>query len=332
MRIAVYSTKPYDRDYLTANAGHHSLEFHEAKLDAATTRLAEGCEAVCIFVNDHADRAALQRLAAGGTRLLLLRCAGFNNVDVAGAAELGLAIGRVPAYSPHAVAEHTIGLILSLNRRIHRAYNRVREGNFALDGLLGFDLYGKTVGVVGTGAIGAVVCKILVGFGCRVLASDPVVSEELVAIGVDYVDIGALFEASDIVTLHCPLSPSTHHLINPALLARAKPSLMLVNTSRGALIDTPAVIAALKAQTLGALALDVYEEEGDLFFENLSGKVLTDDVFARLITFPNVLITGHQAFFTHEALTQIAKTTCANADAFAQTGAPVHAVTVEMVR
>ncbi|MEO1103774.1 MAG: 2-hydroxyacid dehydrogenase, partial [Pseudomonadota bacterium] len=320
MRIAVFSAKSYDEAFLSEHAGTHELDFHEAHLEARTVALAAGSEAVCIFVNDVADRAALEALKDVGVRLILLRCAGFNNVDVLSAAELGLAVGRVPAYSPHAVAEHTIGLMLSLNRQIHRAYNRVRESNFALDGLLGFDMVGKTVGVVGTGEIGAVVCRILAGFGCRILANDPVISTEVEALGGRYVSLEALFAEADIATLHCPLGPATVHLVNAELLSRAKPSLMLINTSRGGLVDTKAVIAALKRLEMGSFGIDVYEEESELFFENLSSKVLEDDVFARLLTFPNVLITGHQGFFTHEAMTAIAQTTRQNADAFAVHG------------
>lgn len=332
MRVVVFSAKSYDRAFLLAQAGQHEFTFVEARLDQATASLADGSEAVCLFVNDHADAQTLQRLADGGVRLLLLRCAGYNNVDLGAAERLNIAVGRVPAYSPHAVAEHTIGLMLSLNRCIHRAHNRVREGNFALDGLLGFDMAGKTAGVVGTGEIGSVVCRILIGFGCVVIANDPVRSAAMEAIGVRYTGLVDLFEASDVVTLHCPLSPQTYHMVDATLLAHAKKTLMLINTSRGALINTQAVIDCLKRREIGWLGLDVYEEEGDLFFENLSGTVLTDDVFARLLTFPNVLITGHQAFFTHEALTEIARTTVANADTFAGEGRPLHTVTADMVR
>ena len=332
MHIIVFSAKPYDREYLSAAAGEHSLSFVEARLDSTTAQLGEGGDAVCAFVNDHLDKAVLHRLADAGVRLVLLRCAGFNNVDVAAAADAGIAVARVPAYSPHAVAEHTVGLILALNRKLHRAYNRVREGNFSLDGLLGFDLHGKTVGVIGTGAIGAVVCHILHGFGCRLFAVDPTPNTTLDALGVDYVSRDEVLSVADIVTLHCPLTPSTRHLIDEASLRLTRPGLMLINTSRGALVDTRAVIDALKDGRVGALGLDVYEEEADLFFENLSGQVLQDDVFARLLTFPNVIITGHQGFFTREALEAIARTTIENAEAFSHYGRPVHPVTLEMVR
>jgi D-lactate dehydrogenase len=331
MRITVFSTKPYDRTFLeVADAGAgHRFTFHEPRLTSDTAALAGDAGAVCIFVNDVADAETLAALARQGVRLVALRCAGFNNVDLAAARDLGITVARVPAYSPHAVAEHTLALILALNRKIHRAYNRVREGNFALDGLLGFDLHGKTVGVVGTGKIGTVVVRILAGFGCRLLAHDPYPSAECEALGARYVPLDELFGESDIVTLHCPLTPDTHHLVGAEVLGRAKEGLMLINTGRGALVDTRAVIRALKSGALGSLGIDVYEEEADLFFEDLSNKVLTDDVFARLLTFPNVLITGHQAFFTREALSGIAETTIANVGAFEKTGKAVHEVSVD---
>ncbi len=335
MRIAVFSAKSYDVNTLEqangARAAPHDLVFLNPHLDANTAILAQGADAVCAFVNDELDAPVLEALSEQGVRLILMRCAGFNNVDVTAAARLGLAIGRVPAYSPYAVAEHTVALILALNRRLHRAYSRVREGNFALDGLMGFDLHGKTIGVVGTGRIGMCAIRVLTGFGCKVLAYDPYPSEEAEAAGAQYVPLQDLLPASRVVTLHCPLTPDTHHMIDEAALAAMQPGAMLVNTSRGGLIDTRAVIAALKSGQLGGLAIDVYEEEGDLFFENLSEQVLQDDVFARLLTFPNVVVTGHQAFFTAEALEAIAETTLDNADAVAAGGAPLHPVTVEMV-
>jgi D-lactate dehydrogenase len=273
----------------------------------------------------------LLRLHAGGVRLLALRSAGFNHVDLAAAAALGIAVGRVPEYSPHAVAEHTVALLLALNRHIHRAYNRVREGNFALDGLLGFDLHGRTVGVVGTGRIGSSFARIMAGFGCRLLGVARRPDDGCLALGMRYVELPEMLTASDVVSLHCPLTPDTHHLIDADALARMKPGAMLLNTSRGALVDTAALIAALKSRRLGSVGLDVYEEEADLFFRDLSGEVLDDDVFARLLTFPNVLVTGHQAFFTEEALTSIATTTLANIDAFEDQGRPLHPVSVERV-
>ena len=328
MKVAVFSTKPYDEQYLrAANAEHgHELTFLEPRLAPETGALAAGHEAVCAFVNDVLDRNVLEHLAASGVRLVALRSAGFNHVDLRAAGELDLTVVRVPAYSPYAVAEHAAGLILCLNRRIHRAYQRVREGNFALSGLLGFDLHGKTVGVVGTGTIGAVFARIMLGFGCRVRAHDPFPDAELQALGVEYVALEDLFAAADVIALHCPLTPETHHLVDAAALARMRDGVMLVNTSRGALIDTTAVIEALKSGKLGALGLDVYEEEEELFFEDLSDRVITDDVFSRLLTFPNVLITGHQAFFTAEALEHIAATTLANITAVEHGSGEAHVV------
>lgn len=327
MRVAVFSAKRYDRETLSRGAGGaHEWHFWDEKLGTESARLAEGVEAVCAFVNDDLSRGVLARLAAGGTRLIAMRCAGYNNVDLAAAAELGLAVARVPAYSPHAVAEHAMALILTLNRKTHRAYNRVRDGNFALDGLMGFDLVGKTAGIVGTGLIGAVLARILSGFGCRVLASDPYPNADCVALGVEYLPNEALFERSDIIALQCPLTPETHHLVDDEAIAGMKRGVMIVNTSRGAIIDTRAAIRGLKAGRIGGLALDVYEEESGVFFEDLSGQILKDDVLARLMTFPNVLITAHQGFFTEEALTAIAEVTAENLSAFEATGAPKYPV------
>lgn len=331
MKVGVFSTKPYDRAFLdraNANAGH-DLTYFTVHLSSETAPLARGMEAVCPFVNDTIDGATLRQLADLGVRLIALRSAGFNNVDLAAAKAFGVAVARVPAYSPHAVAEHTVALILTLNRQIHRAYNRVREGNFALDGLLGFDLCGKTVGVVGTGKIGEVVARILSGFGCRILAHDVAPNPACEQMGVAYVGLGDLFASSDIVTLHCPLTPATHHLVNADLIAKAKRGVMLINTSRGGVVDTRAIIAGLKDGTIGYVGLDVYEEEADLFFEDLSSRVIEDDVFARLLTFPNVVVTGHQAFFTREALTAIAQTTIDNITSFAQQGRATHEVSTD---
>ena len=330
-RIAVYSTQAHDRRFLDAAnaAGRFELVYLEPRLDALTAPAAAGAQAVCLFVNDRADAPALEALARQGVRLVALRCAGFNNVDLEAARRLGIAVARVPEYSPHAVAEHTVAIILTLNRKIHRAYARVREGNFALDGLLGFDLHGRTVGVVGTGKIGVQVVRIMAGFGCTVLAFDPQPNPACEAAGGRYVALPELLAASDIVTLHCPLTPQTHHLIDARAIATMRPGAMLVNTSRGGVIDTPAVIEALKSGALGSLGLDVYEEEADLFFRNLSDQVIHDDVFARLLTFPNVVITGHQAFFTEDALRAIAETTLRNVEQFEATGQPAHPVSVE---
>jgi len=312
MKVAVFSTKPYDRQFLTAaNRDQlHELVFFEARLDHDTAPLAAGFPAACVFVNDTPDDKALAILAANGTRVLALRSAGFNHVDLKAAADLGLTVVRVPAYSPYAVAEFTVGMILTLNRKFHKAYNRVREGNFALEGLLGFDLHGRTVGVVGTGKIGMIFAQIMHGFGCCLLGYDRYPNSQFEAIGAArYVELPELFEQSDIISLHCPLTPETHYLINEAAIAQMKPGVMLINTSRGALIDTEAVTEGLKAKIIGALGLDVYEQEEELFFEDLSGEIIQDDVFERLLRFPNVLVTGHQAFFTIDALENIAATT-----------------------
>jgi D-lactate dehydrogenase len=335
MQVAVFSTKPYDRRFLDAAneaaGGHHRLLYLEPRLSPETAVLARGAGTVCAFVNDTADAAVLRALSGMGVRLLALRSAGFNNVDLVEAQRLGITVARVPAYSPESVAEHTVAMILALNRRIHRAYNRVREGNFALDGLLGFDLKGRTVGVVGTGRIGAALARIMLGFGCRVVAHDLRPDAELGAAGVAFLPLPELLAASDIITLHCPLTPETHHLIDAAAVARMRPGAMLINTSRGAIVDTRAVITGLKSGRIGLLGLDVYEEEADLFFEDLSGQVIHDDVFARLLTFPNVLVTAHQAFFTEEALTAIAETTIANIATFEATGRALHQVSTERI-
>jgi D-lactate dehydrogenase len=316
MRVAVFSTKPYDETSFREQVHAHELVFLEPRLTAETASLAEGFDCVCAFVNDDLGGATLDRLAAGGTKLLALRSAGFNHVDVECAERLGLTVARVPAYSPYAVAEHAVGMVLALNRKIHRAYNRVREGNFALTGLLGFDLRAKTVGVIGTGKIGTVFARIMIGFECRVLAADPYPSDACRDMGVEYVDRERLFRESDIIALHAPLSLETYHIVNARTVALMKPGALLVNTSRGALVNTRAVIDGLKSGRIGALGLDVYEEEGELFFRDLSDSVIHDDVFARLLTFPNVLITGHQAFFTIEALAHIAETTLNNITRF----------------
>lgn len=317
-QIAVFSTKPYDEAYLSeANQAHgHELTFLEARLTEGTARLAEGMPVVSIFVNDDASADVLAELVSGGTQLLALRSAGFNHVDLDAAAALGLEVVRVPEYSPHAVAEFTVGMILALGRKYHRAQNRVREGNFSLEGLMGFDLHTQTVGIIGTGKIGHVLAQILRGFGCEVMAYDPYPNDDTLALGVSYTELDALLSKSDIITLQCPLTPDTHHLINQETLELVKRGVVLINTSRGALIDTEAVIEALKDGRIGHLGLDVYEEESELFFEDHSGDIIQDDVFSRLLTFPNVLVTGHQAFFTHQAMTQIAATTLANVSAF----------------
>jgi len=327
MRVAAFSVKPYDTASLAAASAGLPIEWvwFESRLDRHTARLAAGFVAVNCFVNDQLDADTLDILAAQGVKLVTLRCAGFNQVDLAAATRLSLPVVRVPEYSPHAVAEHTIGLVLTLNRRLHKAYNRVRDGNFSLDGLLGFDLCGRTVGVVGTGRIGRRVAEILLGFGCRVLAFDPTPEPELTAHGVSYLPFDELLAEADIVTLHCPLTPATRHMIDAVAIARMKRGAMLINTSRGGLVDTPAVIAALKSGHLGHLGLDVYEEEADLFFDDHSSSIICDDVFSRLLTFPNVVITAHQAFFTQNALDAIAAQTVRNLMHY-QRGEPLEAV------
>jgi len=320
MRVAVFSTHEFDRRFFDeANGRHqHRLHYFEARLTPATAALAHGYPAVCAFVNDQLNADVLRALTSGGTKLIALRSAGFNHIDVASARDLGLTVARVPAYSPHAVAEHTVALILTLNRKIHRAHARVREGNFVLDGLLGFDMHGRTAGIVGTGKIGTVVARILLGFGCRVVAYDVHPSDACAALGVSYVTLDEVWAESDIVTLHSPLTPQTRHLIDEQAIARMKRGVMIINTGRGALVDTAALIAGLKSGHIGYLGLDVYEEEEQLFFRDLSSEVLQDDVFARLLTFPNVVVTAHQAFFTREALRGISETTLGNVSAFEQ--------------
>lgn len=330
MRVAVFSSKSYDRQFLdAANTGKHQLIYLEPRLDVSTAIAADGAEVVCAFVNDHLDKAVLEILAQHGVKLIALRSAGFNNVDLAAAKSLGLEIARVPEYSPYSVAEHAVALILSLNRKIHRASARVREGNFALEGLLGFDLHGKTVGVVGTGKIGRCFIRIMAGFGCKVLAYDPYPDERSVAAGAEYVELPELLSNSDIISLHCPLTPQTQHLINDNAIKNMRRGVMLINISRGGIIDTRAVIRGLKSGVIGSLGLDVYEEEDNLFFHDLSNSVIHDDVFARLLTFPNVVVTGHQGFFTQEALSEIARVTIENISSFEANGKAAHPVSVE---
>ena len=313
--VAVYDTKPYDRGSLARARGAETMEwrFLDFRLEPDTVHAASGAQAVCVFVNDDASRTVLERLAGLGVRLLALRCAGFNKVDLAAAKELGLPVTRVPNYSPYSVAEHTVALILALNRKLHRAFNRVRELNFSLTGLEGVDLHGKTASIFGTGRIGRIVAEILKGFGMRVLAFDPYPSQEWAAQhGVVYTDQQTLAREGDVLSLHVPLTPETRHMIRGDVIALMKPTAIVVNVSRGQLIDTTALIQALKSRRLGGVALDVYEEEEGVFFEDLSGQVLEDDVLARLLTFPNVLITAHQAFLTREALNDIARVTVDN--------------------
>jgi D-lactate dehydrogenase len=328
MEIAVFSTKSYDRQFINAaTSKQHKLHYLEAQLTGDTAVLADGAGTVCVFVNDRVDDGVLKTLKSLGVGLVALRCAGFNNVDLAAAKKHGIKIARVPAYSPEAVSEHAVALILSLDRNIHRAYARVREGNFALEGLLGFNLHGRTVGVVGTGRIGTCVARIMRGFGCKLLAYDIQPNAACSELGVAYVPMSELLATSDIVTLHCPLTPQTRHLIDAEAIGRLKHGAMLINTSRGAIVDTQAVIDGIKSGAVGHLGLDVYEEEAALFFDDKSDQVISDDLFERLLTFPNVLVTGHQGFFTADALKAIADTTLANIDAFARSGKAVHEVT-----
>jgi D-lactate dehydrogenase len=318
--VAVFDTKPYDRENLQSASGNSGIKWHflDFRLSQETAPLAKAAQAVCVFVSDQLDRGCLEILAAQGVKLVALRCTGFNNVDVAAAKALNLSVTRVPAYSPYAVAEHAIALLLTLNRKTHRAFSRVRDLNFSLNGLVGFDLHGKTAGIVGTGKIGRIVAQILRGFGMQVLAYDPYPNKAWAAQqGVEYVDASALAQRSDVISLHVPLTPETRHLIRRETLSLMKPSAILINVSRGALIDTTDLLEALKSHRLGGVALDVYEEEEGIFFEDLSGQVLQDDELARLLTFPNVLITAHQAFLTREALSDIAKMTVDNLEALA---------------
>lgn len=333
MKTAVFSTKPYDEKCLLAanlEAGH-ALEFFEEKLTIHTATLVDGHEAICTFVNDELSAPILDILHKHGVRFIALRCAGFNQVDLRHAATIGIKVAHVPAYSPYAVAEYALTLILALNRRVHRAYNRVRDGNFSIDGLLGFDLNGSTVGLVGTGKIGRVFAKLLTGFGVRILGYDVFENPEFTALGGEYVDRKTLFAQSDIISLHCPLTPETFHIINGDSIALMKKGVMIINTSRGALVDAMAVIRGLKSEQIGYLGLDVYEQEADIFYENLSEQIIKDDILQRLLTFPNVLVTSHQAYFTDTALHNIAETTIGNITDFANGGALSHEVTAQMV-
>jgi D-lactate dehydrogenase len=320
MKIAVFSAQPYDRQFLgAANAEEgHELHYFEVALGPETVALAAGYPAVCIFVNDTADPSVLKALRAGGTGLVALRCTGFNNVDLAAASRLGIKVVRVVDYSPYSVAEHALALLLALNRKTHRAYNRTRDSNFSLDGLMGFDFHGKTAAVVGTGKIGRVFAGIMLGFGCEVIGYDPFRSAEFEALGARYGALAEMGADADIVSLHCPLTPENHHIVNAQTFARMKRGALLVNTSRGGLLDTDAAIQALKSGHLGGLGLDVYEQEGGLFFRDLSSTVVTDDVLQRLISFPNVIVTGHQAFFTREAIGTISATTLRSVSEFAR--------------
>lgn len=316
MKIAFFSTKKYDRDYFDKFAANQELIYFDAPLTLLTAKLALGCSAICVFVNDKIDHAVIIELKKMGIGLIALRCAGFNNVDIIAAKANGITIVRVPAYSPHAVAEHAVALILTLNRKTHKAYNRVREGNFSLDRLVGFDLFGKTIGVVGTGKIGQAFCRIMRGFGCKVLAFDVIANRQLELEGIEYLPLIDLFAQADIISLHCPLTELTQHLINQQTIGMMKEGVMLINTSRGALVDTLAALEGLKSRRIGYLGLDVYEQEETLFFNDLSENIIDDDDIMRLLSFPNVLITAHQGFFTEEALSEIARVTIFNVQQF----------------
>lgn len=319
MKIALFSAKAYDRDYFEqANQSfNYSIDYFDVRLDAKTARLAHGYPVVCAFVNDDLSRPVLTDLVNNGTRLLAMRCAGYNNVDLVAAKELGLTVVRVPAYSPEAVAEHSVGLMMTLNRRIHKAYQRTRDANFALDGLVGFNMFGKTAGIIGTGKIGIATLRILKGFGMRLLVNDPCQNQAAIELGAEYVDLDTLFRESDVISLHCPLFQENYHLLNAQTFAKMKKGVMIINTSRGALLNSQDAIEALKQGKIGALGLDVYEEESELFFEDKSNEVITDDTFRRLSACHNVLFTGHQAFLTREALLSIAGTTLNNTKVFA---------------
>lgn len=334
MKVAVFSTKPYDKEFLTrANRDNrHEFTFFETQLAGHTAKLAEDYPAICAFVNDQLTGDVLLHLFSGGTRMIALRCAGFNNVDLSAAEQLGMTVARVPAYSPNSISEYTVGLILTLSRHLFRSFSRTREGNFSLNGLIGFDIGRKTVGLIGTGKIGVLTAKALHGFGCRIIASDLYQNDELVEMGVEYVSRERLFRESDIISLHCPLMVDTHHLINAETIAEMRDGVMLVNTSRGGLVDTQAVIEGLKSKKIGSLAIDVYEEEGDIFYEDRSSEILQDDLLARLLTFPNVVVSSHEAFFTSDALYEIARQTIDNISAFERGERPDGSINYQSVQ
>lgn len=318
MNIAVFSTKPYDQKYFEKYIDQYdfSFSFFETPLNSDTANLSAGFDVVCVFVNDQIDNTTIDKLAQNGVRLIALRCAGYNNVDLKSAEKNNIKVVRVPAYSPEAVAEHSVALILTLNRKTHKAYNRIREGNFSLNNLMGFNLSGKTVGVIGTGQIGAAFCRIIKGFGCNIIAFDIASSEELLKLGATYLPLNEVFEQADIISLHCPLNPHTKHIINEKSIELMKEGVMIINTSRGALINTTDIIAGLSSKKIGYLGLDVYEQEENLFFEDLSEMIIQDDDILRLNSFPNVLITSHQAYFTKEAMDEITSTTLQNIKTF----------------
>jgi len=322
MKIGFFSAKSYDREYFdSANSAYgYQIDYFETQLNAKTVSLASGYEMIIVFVHDTISTDCIKFLRDKGLKLIALRCSGFNNVDLKSAYENDVKVVRVPSYSPHSIAEHTVAILLTLIRKTHKAYNRVREGDFSIEGLIGFNLNSKTVGLIGTGRIGKITAKIISGFGCKLIAYDPYEDKECKQYGVIYTDINTLFKESDIISLHCPLNPDTYHLINKKSLKIMKDGVGIINTSRGAVIDAVAIIKALKNEKVGFMGLDVYEEEADLFYEDLSDKIIRDDTFARLLTFPNVLITSHQAFFTQEAMENISRTTLSNISEFCRTG------------
>lgn len=330
MKVSVFSSKQYDVDFFTAvnkdQCYGYDLEFHKQRLEPATAELAQGSQAVCAFVNDDLSRPVLEKLAAGGTKYILLRCAGFDRVDQEACKELGMKVARVPAYSPESVAEHAAALLLTVNRKTHTAYNRVRQSNFSIENLTGKTLYGRTAGVIGTGKIGLAMVRILKGFGMKVLAYDPYPSDAAVAAGAEYVDLDTVYRESDVVSLHCPLSQENKHLLNDEAFAKMKDGVIVVNSSRGGLLDTAAAIRACQSGKIAGLALDVYENEGALFFNDLSTVALKDDLFYTLVSLPQVLITGHQAFLTDVALTSISNTTLSNLKSLVETGSTPNAV------
>jgi D-lactate dehydrogenase len=331
-KFAFFSTRPYDRQFFESFETHHTFEFFETRLRPQTVNLAHGFDGVCVFVNDRINEECLELLSKAEVRLVALRSAGFNNVDLKAAKNHNIRVMRVPAYSPESVAEHALALIMTLARKTHKAYNRVREGNFSLVKLTGFNIFGKTVGVIGTGQIGKAFCRIMVGMGTHVIAHDKYPADEMKELGVVYKSLDEVLQQSDIISLHCPLTPETHHIINKDTLARMKKSAMLINTSRGKLVDTSATIEALKDETLGSLGIDVYEEEEKLFFRDLSEQIIRDDHIQRLMIFPNVLITAHQGFFTKESLDQITATTIKNFDDFIAGNQSVNDVSCELIK
>lgn len=330
MNIIFFSAKSYDKEYFERSnqTPQHAIRYVESALTLQTLKLIDGQQVVCVFVNDKLDRQLISGLAQAGIKLIALRCAGFNNVDIGAAREFSIQVVRVPAYSPHAVAEHALALMFSLNRHIHQAYNRVSNANFALQGLLGFDFSGRTMGIIGTGKTGKEVAKITSAMGMTVLAYDPLPNPECEKIGVNYIALDQLFAGSDVISVHCPLNSGTHYLIDGPALQKMQTGVMLINTSRGAILDTHAVINALKSGKIGYLGLDVYEHESTLFFEDHSSEVIQDDVFTQLQTFPNVLITGHQGFFTRDALSNIADITLDSISQFEQANTLANEVTL----